>query len=54
MKYLTVGTKEIREDLFKKISDTNLNKSMKPQGGLWFTEYDENIGNYNSNLTKCR
>ena len=48
MKYLTVGTKEIREDLFKKISDTNLNKSMKPQGGLWFTEYDENIGNYNS------
>ena len=48
MKYLTVGTKDIREDLFKKVQDTELCNSMKPTGGMWFTEYDENIKNYNS------
>ena len=47
MKYLTVGTKDISEELFRPVTDTNLSKSMKPTGGLWFTEYDENIKNYN-------
>ena len=47
MKYLTVGTKNIREDLFKCIEDNDLSRSMKPRGGMWFTEYDENIKNYN-------
>lgn len=44
MKYLTVGTNEIREDLFRNIEDT---ESIKPRGGLWLTEYDENIKDYN-------
>ena len=47
MKYLTVGTNEISEDKFRPIQDTDLN-DMKPVGGVWFTEYDENIKNYNS------
>ena len=47
MKYLTVGTKEIREDLFRDIKDTDLKYSMKPTGGLWLTEFDENMRNYN-------
>ena len=44
MKYLTVGTNEIREDLFRNIEDT---ESIKPRGGLWLTEYDEDIKDYN-------
>ncbi len=48
MKYLTVGTNEIKRDLFRKVEDTDLVNSMKPRGGMWFTEYDKNIKNYNS------
>lgn len=47
MNYLTVGTKEIRRDKFRKIEDTDLSGSMKPRGGMWFTEYDKNIKSYN-------
>ena len=47
MKYLTLGTEEIKDDLFRKVNDTDLKNSMKPTGGLWLTEYDENISNYN-------
>ena len=41
MKYLTVGTDVIRQDLFREVKDTNLVNSMKPNGGLWLTDYDE-------------
>ena len=47
MKYLTVGTNEIRNDLFRDVKDTSLNKSMKPDGGLWLTEYDERMKHFN-------
>lgn len=47
MKYLTVGTDEIREDLFKRVEDTDSKVSMKPRGGLWLTEHDENMPNFN-------
>ena len=47
MKYLTVGTDEIKENLFREVTDTNLKMSMKPVGGLWLTEFDENMKNYN-------
>ena len=47
MKYLTVGTDEIREDLLKRVEDTDLRSSMKPRGGLWLTEFDENLVNFN-------
>ena len=43
-KYLTVGTDEIRGDLFREIEDTS---DMKPRGGLWLTQYDESIPNFN-------
>lgn len=44
MKYLTVGTNEIRDDLFRNIENT---ESIKPRGGLWLTQYDERIKDYN-------
>ena len=47
MKYLTVGTKNINFDLFRDVQDTNERNSMKPAGGLWLTEYNEDIQNYN-------
>ena len=46
-KYLTVGTKKIEEGLFRSVQDTALTNSMKPKGGLWLTEYNEDIQNYN-------
>ena len=45
MQYLTVGTSEIREDLFCKIEDTG---TIKPKGGLWLTIYDPRYKNYNA------
>lgn len=48
MKYLTVGTKNIREEEFRKIEDTDFKNSMKPVGGMWFTEFDNHLKNYNS------
>ena len=41
MKYLTVGTNEIEQGLFNEVKDTDLKSSMKPIGGLWLTEYNE-------------
>ncbi len=43
MKYLTVGTDEIKQDLFREVKDTDYVDSMKPNGGLWLTEYDESL-----------
>ena len=40
MKYLTVGTSEIRDDLFVKPEDT-IATSVKPRGGLWLTQYHD-------------
>ena len=37
MKYLTVGTNEIKSELFKSIEDT---ETIKPRGGLWLTKYE--------------
>ena len=48
MKYLTVGTKNIREEEFRKIEDTDFKNSMKPVGGMWFTEFDNHLKNYNN------
>lgn len=45
MKYLTVGTREIKRQLFKEIEDVD--GSIKPRGGLWLTEYNELHRNYN-------
>ena len=47
MYYLTVGTREIREDLFREIADSKLNGSIKPSGGLWLTRYDIKYPFYN-------
>lgn len=46
MEYLTVGTKEILNDLFIPVTDKLVN-SVKPYGGLWLTEYDSKYKNYN-------
>ncbi len=45
MKYLTVGTDNILFDKFCKVQDTNKHGSMKPLGGMWFTEYDKEQNN---------
>ena len=47
-RFLTVGTNEIRKDLFVPISDVNAHSEVKPSGGLWLTEFDTNMPNYNS------
>lgn len=42
MKYLTVGTRELREDLLYKIEDIEDISHIKPRGGLWLTkQYDD-------------
>lgn len=46
-KYLTVGTDEIRRDLFLPVSDKNAHSDIKPSGGLWLTSYDTSIPNFN-------
>ena len=45
MKYLTVGTDEIRRDLFRNVETTELADSMKPAGGMWFSEYNKSGSN---------
>lgn len=45
MKYLTVGTDEIRSDLFRNVETTELVDSMKPAGGMWFSEYNKSGSN---------
>ena len=45
MKYLTVGTDEIRSDLFRNVETTELADSMKPAGGMWFSEYNKSGSN---------
>ena len=45
MKYLTVGTDEIRSDLFRNVETTELADSMKPAGGMWFSEYNKGGSN---------
>ena len=44
MKYLTVGTSEIKEELFREIEDTDP-VSIKPRGGLWLTKYENEYYN---------
>ena len=39
MKYLTVGTSEIKDEIFRKVEDTDAT-SVKPRGGLWLTKYE--------------
>ena len=46
MNYLTVGTREITEELFKEVEDTDKD-NIKPRGGLWLTKYDQLYGDYN-------
>ena len=46
MKYLTVGTRDITEELFRDIEDATID-SLKPKGGLWLTVFDERYKNYN-------
>ena len=46
MEYLTVGTNDIKRDLFVPISDKN-GPSIKPAGGLWFTRHDSRYPGYN-------
>ena len=46
MNYLTVGTNEIKRELFIPVKDNEKN-IYKPKGGLWFTKYEENYANYN-------
>lgn len=46
MEYLTVGTSEIKRDLFVPIKDGD-EPSIKPTGGIWLTKYDSQYENYN-------
>lgn len=46
-KYLTIGTDEIREDLFRSIIDSDWCNNIKPRGGLWLTQFETNFSNYN-------
>lgn len=46
MEYLTVGTNNIKRDLFVPISDKN-GSSIKPKGGLWLTRHDSRYSGYN-------
>ena len=39
MEYLTVGTREIKQELFRSIEDTDAN-NLKPRGGIWLTKYN--------------
>lgn len=43
-KFLTVGTDDIKDELFRSIEDTSV---IKPKGGLWFTKFDERFLNFN-------
>lgn len=45
-KYLNLGLKQIDPSLFNPIKDNILNP-LKPQGGLWFSLYNELYPNYN-------
>ena len=47
MKYLTVGTDEIKESLFRRVEDVESSSHVKPRGGLWLTEFDERVKTYN-------
>lgn len=47
MKYLTIGTNEIKKELFIPIKDNEVN-IYKPKGGLWLTKYNEKNKNYNA------
>lgn len=46
MEYLTVGTNNITYEQFKEIEDTKTD-IMKPNGGIWLTEYNPLYKNYN-------
>ena len=46
MEYLTVGTNEIKKNLFIPVKDNKISV-FKPSGGLWLTEYDEKYKDYN-------
>ena len=45
--YLMVGTDYISEDLYRDVCDSLYIKSIKPNGGLWFTLFDMNFSCYN-------
>ena len=46
MEYLTVGTSDIKRDLFVPIKD-GIELSIKPTGGIWLTIHDSKYDNYN-------
>lgn len=47
MKYLTVGTKELKADMLYGIEDLEDIGIIKPRGGLWLTKYYDDTPNYN-------
>ena len=46
MRYLTVGTSEITREKFVPVEDTEP-VNMKPRGGIWLTQYNEQYNDYN-------
>ena len=44
MQYLTVGTNEIKRELFREVEDTSPS-NIKPRGGLWLTKYENECYN---------
>lgn len=53
--FLTVGTKTIKSELMREISDVTINSiNAKPNGGLWLTDYNierQNINAWMDNIT---
>ena len=46
MEYLTVGTNDIKRDLFVPVKD-NEEPNLKPAGGMWFTRHNPKYEHYN-------
>ena len=53
--FLTVGTKNIKTELMRTISDVTITKeNAKPNGGLWLTDYNldyQNVNSWMDNIT---
>ncbi len=47
MKYLTVGTRELKEELLYPVEDIEDPSTYKPRGGLWLTEQYDDCPTYN-------
>jgi len=43
MKYLTVGTKELKNNMLYEVEDVENFNALKPRGGLWLSEQNENL-----------